>query len=285
MAVFQIKYETLNTYSSPAPEAILEFLVLPAQTDNQEIIEYSYEASFGAIPYLSQNSFGFDVLRFRLKNIEGEFKFVLNATVNKEPVNPFDFIPMEIEIEKRIRESNSFLIDYYPFLNFGENTRLPGNFIYPEIDETESLFDFVKRVNQFVHSRVRFDNSVTDPHRLLEETIQEKKGVCQDFTHLMLAILRKNNVPCRYISGYLHPGEHFSGTGAVHAWVQAMIPGAGWIGFDPTNNLLEDSHFIKIAHGVDITDCPTLKGVIKGVGTNQTSYQVLVEEQIKDQNQ
>jgi transglutaminase-like putative cysteine protease len=101
----------------------------------------------------------------------------------------------------------------------------------------------------------------------------------------MLAILRKNNIPSRYVSGYLNQGSQKLGDGAVHAWIQALIPGIGWLGFDPTNNLLEDHHYIKIAHGVDIRDCTTLKGVVKGSVTNQTDYHVFVAEQNKGVNQ
>ncbi|MFA5328639.1 MAG: transglutaminase family protein [Prolixibacteraceae bacterium] len=285
MTVYQITYETQNTYSSQALEATLEFLILPATNNDQELLESKFDFTPVANPYRSKNIFGFDVLRFRIKNLEGGFKFSLQATVKKDPVNPFGFKPIGLEEEKKIRESNAFIIDHFPFLNFGPQTNLPVDFEFPVLGEQESVFDFVTRVSNFIHIDFTFDNSITDPLRKLDATIQEGKGVCQDFTHLMLAILRRNNIPCRYVSGYLNQGENIVGTGAIHAWVQVMIPGIGWIGFDPTNNLLEDHHFIKIAHGVDINDCPTLKGVIKGYGTNQTDYHVLVEEQIKDINQ
>lgn len=285
MPVYQITYSTQNTYTPAVNEAMLEFLVLPASTNEQEVFDIDVHIAPSEKYYWSKNLYGFEVLRCRMKNPVSEFQFKLTASVKREVVNPFGFIPLSFEEERRILESEDFQIDHYLFLSYGEYTNLPEGFEYPLLKATESIFDFVKRVNHFVHEFVGYNSNIIDPHRTLQETIDEKGGVCQDFAHMMLGILRKNKIPCRYVSGYLNQGDNIVGAGAVHAWVQVLIPGVGWLGFDPTNELLEDHHYIKIAHGVDLRDCATLKGVIKGAGTNQTDYQVLVVEQSKDANQ
>ena len=285
MPVYQITYSTQNSYTPAVREAVLEFLVLPATNSEQEVFDIKVEINPSGKYYWGKNMFGFEVLRCRLKNPVSEFQFKLTAHVKREVVNPFGFIPLSIEEERELLESETFIVDHYLFLSSGTLTKLPPEFDYPILKRNESVFDFVKRVNQFVHSLLEYDMDITNPHRELKQTINEKAGVCQDFAHLMLAILRMNKIPSRYVSGYLNQGDGILGAGAVHAWVQALIPGVGWIGFDPTNEILEDHHYIKIAHGVDISDCTTLKGAIKGAGTNQTDYQVLVVEQSKDANQ
>jgi hypothetical protein len=280
MPVYHIVYNTHNSYSSRVREAVLDFLVLPTTSNDQEILEVTMESNPEVKPFSGKNLFGFDFLRFRLKNIN-EFSFTIKATVKKEVTNPYGFIPLPFDEEQRMLGSDDFTLDNYPYLHMGELTRLPPGFDYPRMDKFESVFDFVKRINQFVNNTLVYDTNIVDPFRKLDQTILEKCGVCQDYAHLMLAIMRQNNIPSRYVSGYLNQGGTIVGAGAVHAWVQVLVPGIGWIGFDPTNNLLEDHQYIKIAHGVEIGDCTTLKGVIKGAGTNQTNYRVLVEEQNK----
>lgn len=285
MPLYQITYHTQNNYSSLIREAVLEFLVFPASLPYQKIEKIHFEHEPVSNYYTGKNMFGFEFLRFRLRNLQGNFKFTLQATVNNQKVNPFDFQILPPEEELKIIKSNDYIIDNYLFLGDGKYTQIPGDYIFPSKDKSESVFQFVNKINELVHHEINYDNTVDDPYRLLGVTLQEKRGVCQDLAHLMIALLRKNNIPARYVSGYLNQGENVVGAGAVHAWVEVLIPGAGWIGFDPTNNLLVDHHYIKIAHGVDIGDCTTLKGVIKGIGSNRTDYHVIVEEQNKESNQ
>ncbi len=285
MPTYQITYHTTNEYSQFIHEAVLEFLVFPALLPNQKINAISFEHNPSFPFYKGENFYGFEFLRFRLKDMKGNFSFTLNASVQKDEVNPFEITHLPLDEEQLILSSEDFKIDNYLFLGTGGHIGIPEGFEFPAKAENEAIFEFAQKTNSFVHDELEYDSSVNDPHRLIQKTIIEKRGVCQDFAHLMLAILHKNNIPARYVSGYLNPGENAVGTGAVHAWVEVLIPGAGWIGFDPTNNLLEDHHYIKIAHGIDFNDCSTLKGIIKGQGSNQTNYHVLVEEQNKALNQ
>lgn len=285
MPVYQISYQTKNTYSPTIHEAVLEFLVFPDSNNEQEVLDFHFEIIPNEKPSWGKNIYGFDVLRFRIKQPIQEFEFRLSMTVKKELVNPFGFIPLSYEEERKILNSDEYQIDQYPFLSFSNFTHLPDSYEFLKLNKNEGIFDFVKRTNIYVNKLISYDNDINDPHRQIDQTLNENKGVCQDYAHLMLAVLRKNNIPARYVSGYLNQGNDNLGTGAVHAWIQAHIPGIGWLGFDPTNAILEDHHYIKIAHGTDISDCMTLKGVIKGAETNQTDYHVLVVEQSNKANQ
>lgn len=285
MPDFQITYHTCNKYSSIVPVAILEFLVFPAELPNQKINNFHFDHTPSSKYYFGENIFGYKFLRFRCENLINDFSFTLKASITKEITNPFDFSALSPEEELPIITSDEYMIDHYLFLRTNEYTHVPQDFQFPDKAKNETVFEYTKRINEFVYNEIDYDSLIDDPNRLLKDTIHEKRGVCQDLAHLMIGILRKNNIPARYVSGYLNPGEEMVGAGAVHAWVEVLIPNGGWIGFDPTNNLLEDYHYIKIADGLDISDCSTLKGVIKGIGSNRTEYQVLVEEQNKDMNQ
>ena len=104
--------------------------------------------------------------------------------------------------------------------------------------------------------------------------MQHRRGVCQDFAHLMLACLRGHGLSARYMSGYLltnpPPGmPRLMGVDASHAWVGAFLPDHGWIEFDPTNDQLADRRYITLAWGADFADVVPLRGVILGGGMMQ----------------
>ncbi len=95
----------------------------------------------------------------------------------------------------------------------------------------------------------------------IDDVLTHGKGVCQDFTHLMIAILRSWDVPARYVSGYIHRTNKESQS---HARCEAWLPDLGWVGIDPTNDQLPDERFVKVAIGRDFTDVPPNKGVYRG---------------------
>lgn len=123
-------------------------------------------------------------------------------------------------------------------------------------------------------SYVKRSTAVDSP---IEDALRSRKGVCQDFAHIMISLVRNLYIPCRYVSGYLHhDSEHAdrSADGATHAWVEALLPGLGWVGFDPTNNLIAAGRHIRTAVGRDYADVPPTVGTMKGPA--QTELQVRV---------
>jgi transglutaminase-like putative cysteine protease len=109
----------------------------------------------------------------------------------------------------------------------------------------------------------------------VDDILEQGKGVCQDFTHLMIAVLRSFGVPTRYVSGYIHRANRDSQS---HAWCEAWLPGLGWVGVDPTNDCLVAEHFIKVAVGRDFTDVPPNKGVYRGRAQEQIEVRVETRE-------
>lgn len=132
-----------------------------------------------------------------------------------------------------------------------------------------------------IHREFRFDADATDIGTPLSEVLAEKRGVCQDFAHLMIACLRARGLPARYISGYLltqpPPGQkRLIGADASHAWVSAWCPQLGWVDFDPTNGVLPADQHITMAWGRDFSDVSPLRGVIQGGGAHQLKVEVTV---------
>jgi transglutaminase-like putative cysteine protease len=112
------------------------------------------------------------------------------------------------------------------------------------------------------------------------EALRTRQGVCQDFAHIMITLVRRLNVPCRYVSGYMFHRDEAekdrSIEGASHAWVEALVPRLGWVAFDPTNNLVGGDRHIRVAIGRDYADVPPTRGVYKGEAQSELSVAVTV---------
>ncbi len=132
----------------------------------------------------------------------------------------------------------------------------------------------VAMYNQFEYSpqSTRVDSRI-------EEALRARSGVCQDFSHIFIALARHLGIPTRYVSGYLFSDEAAadrSSQGATHAWAEALMPELGWVGFDPTNNVIARERHIRVALGRDYADVPPTRGVYKGISAVRSELAVAV---------
>jgi len=138
----------------------------------------------------------------------------------------------------------------------------------PGRDALDAVRDLAARI----HRDFAYTPGATHVTTTIAEVLARRAGVCQDFAHLAVGCLRAVGLPARYVSGYLEtdppPGRpRLAGADATHAWVSALLPGAGWVDVDPTNDQLVDDRYVTTAWGRDYTDVPPLKGVIFSQGT------------------
>ena len=146
------------------------------------------------------------------------------------------------------------------------------------------LLEAVGALMSHIYNEFEFDPKATTVSTPVLKLLEERKGVCQDFAHLMLACLRSHGLAARYVSGYLltkpPPGKpRMVGADASHAWISVYCPSAGgefWIDFDPTNNLMPDTEHITLAWGRDFGDVSPLRGVILGGDTQEPEVAVTV---------
>jgi transglutaminase-like putative cysteine protease len=117
-----------------------------------------------------------------------------------------------------------------------------------------------------------------DPPYPLLDFLAAGAGVCQDFTHLMLGLLRLRQIPCRYVSGYLHMPPREGETAQSHAWVEFYSPTAGWVPFDPTHNREIDGHYVVVGHGRHYDDVPPNKGIFRGNADETLRTEVRTQE-------
>ncbi|MGF1555407.1 transglutaminase-like domain-containing protein [Paucihalobacter sp.] len=278
---YTIKYKSENTYENQVFEAHWQFMISPENNSTQTLLSSQFKSSVDSKIEDSINGYNFQSYRIHCKkpfdtiNFEAEFKLV------KVEINPFEFATSQNDNDSyEIIEKLDFKIDNESFLTPTKLTQLSAkNETIYKFDKSLSLVDNLIALNNWAYLHLFFKVGVTDVNTTLDEIIDKRNGVCQDFSHLFIAIARKNNIPARYVSGYLHQGDGFFGDSQMHAWVEAYVPNLGWIGFDPTNNLLANHNHIKVSHGRDYNDCPPIKGVIYSSGKNETKYSVEVSYQ------
>ena len=139
------------------------------------------------------------------------------------------------------------------------------------------LLEASRELGERIHRDFEYDPEATTVATPLDEVFANKRGVCQDFAHMMIGCLRSIGLPARYVSGYLKPGPNVVGDQASHAWISAWCPQFGWVDFDPTNNVTpSDGHF-SVAWGRDYSDVSPVKGVILGGDEHDIKVSVKVE--------
>jgi transglutaminase-like putative cysteine protease len=276
-----LHYHSINTYQELVNEAIIEFLILPETSEDQLVSESKIKNSFNLTPFYYTNVFGFNVCRFRLSQPFKEFKLEMTVKVNKHSTGTKYGYTFTAEACWDMLHHLDFEIDHHLFLSASYFTQLPPNVleVFPKLEQGVHVFDFLRELNQYVHEYLTYEPHITDVYTRVTDILELRKGVCQDYAHLFISIARYNKIPTRYVSGYLNQQMGYLGAQKMHAWVECFVPGVGWLGFDPTNLLQADQHYIKVAHGCDYSDCSPLKGIVKTNGTQQTDHAVVVQSQ------
>jgi transglutaminase-like putative cysteine protease len=132
-------------------------------------------------------------------------------------------------------------------------------------DGDSTISEITEAFSRFIFENFTYRKGITNIETTVDEIMQMREGVCQDFAHVLLQLLRTSGIPCRYVSGYICPNKNgMRGEGATHAWVEVYIPMIGWCGIDPTNNTWVGGNHVKLAVGRNFKDCTPVKGTFKG---------------------
>lgn len=278
--LYTIAYQAENAYDYPVIESTWQFLIIPEENASQSKPQIRFTSSEDSPWELSENGFGFPVIRIRNRHSLESIRFKAEFSLVKQEVNPFDFDPGLLQPYEPAELSQlAFRLRFDTFLKCSSLTSLPQAAAVFTFEPGKDILENLQALNSWVFNDLKYTAGVTHVDTTLEEVIALRKGVCQDFAHLFIGIARAHGIPARYVSGYLHQGLGYFGDAQMHAWVEAYVPQVGWLGFDPTNNMLAATNHIKVAHGRDYNDCAPLKGVVYGPGGNRSKHQVQVASQ------
>lgn len=269
--ILQIQHETRLEYSAPVTEWLAEVRMEPVSDDDQQCHSFHLRVGQSTSHFRYQDGFGNRVHHFNLINPLQEVR-ILAASVVETGQRVRDVAGSRATYPIRLTdiapESFSYLMLRGPVRSGGRLARL-----LPEVAPAEGVrfADHVIRVAHFIHERFEYAPATTNVSSPVDDLLEQGKGVCQDFAHLMIAILRTQQVPARYVSGYIHRPSKESQS---HAWCEAWVPDVGWLGIDPTNDRLVGEDFVKVAVGRDFTDVTPNKGIYRGTGQEKMSVRV-----------
>lgn len=279
---YSIRHITRFRYSGFVSESIMEVRMHPRTDALQRCLTFQLSVSPRARVFSYRDDLGNIVHHFDVPGQHTHLAIVAEALVDVQQ-------PQQLPYSLRLGAWDELdaMVDREDYWH----SLRPSHFARPsqELSELASALRVERRVDPLTLLRELntglyhwFDyaprtTSVDSP---IEHALCARKGVCQDFAHIMIALVRGVGIPCRYVSGYLHHSRDAhdrSSEGATHAWVEALLPNLGWIGFDPTNNLIAGPRHIRTAVGMDYADVPPTRGTYKGSVKSELSVSVSVE--------
>ncbi len=276
--LLKVTHQTDLTYSDLITESVMELRVAPRQEQDQ------HRLSFGLAigPPTSVSSYfdwlGNNVHAFTVNASHREIKIVATSVVQTDrPKLELAEVPDEwitgATPDWRVH-------DYLQFDGPVVNSPLLARLVEQlEPKDGARLGQIVTRMLKLINQKFYYRRGITTSASPITDILEHGQGVCQDFTHLMIGVARKMGIPARYVSGLLHPqAERFRGYTQTHAWCELLFPSAGWIGFDPANNCVVGTNFVKVAVGRHFGDVPPNKGVYRGNANETIEVRVQSEE-------
>ncbi len=282
---FRVTHRTEYAYRAPASECFAELRVWPRDTQTQKVLQrqLTIEPRVPVDHYIDY--FGNHVEFFAVPFRHPRLAIEATAEVETRPA-PDLRGPLEVTVAEARQIAHSQMCLLFDFLQASETVPLgevlrplKRRFFKPGMPLGEALTE----VNTWIHQEFAYQPGTTDISTPLGQVVSQRQGVCQDFAHLMLSIVRTAGLPARYVSGYI---EHVDpekvdlklvGAAASHAWVEVHLPGGEWHGLDPTNNQPAGERHVVTAVGRDYHDVAPMRGTYKGALDQKLRVMVSLE--------
>jgi transglutaminase-like putative cysteine protease len=266
MPEFKIQHVTRYIYDGPVRDSANQVILFPIQDEFQDVIKHELRISGDPFVDTHIDYYGNEVGSFTY--IEPHNKLEITSKIwvtTKHRMYPNDdmFPEQQWSDLQRLRYQ-------VPFIDFLRQEYFEGlaemqTLVEAQKQPNETPYEAALRYCKYVYDNFEYIKGVTTVETTLDEIWKLKAGVCQDFAHILMEMLRVVNIPSRYVSGYICTFKgSMRGEGATHAWAEAYIPNYGWLGLDPTNNIIANENHVRLAVGRNFTDCSPVKGVYKG---------------------
>jgi transglutaminase-like putative cysteine protease len=278
--IYSVRHVTTFGYDPPIRESVMEVRMQPRSEAHQRCLTFYLDVVPRTNVMVYRDFSGNLIHHFDIPRRHARARVTAQALVEVQPM-PEPQVSSAggwQDLDKLIATG-----DFWEALlpsHFAHNTDLLQEISKElKLARTDSLLEFVLALNTTLYKAFDYRPNSTDVDSPIDDALRTRAGVCQDFAHIMIAVLRQFGVPSRYVSGYLFHSRHTSDRSpesATHAWVEAFVPGPGWVGLDPTNNILAGERHIRVAIGRDYADVPPTRGVYKGESANELSVSVTV---------
>jgi transglutaminase-like putative cysteine protease len=277
MAVFKIVHITKYQYNWPIKESINEVRLFPHHFDNQDVLDYQLLITHDPDVEYYKDFYGNRVANFNNLESHEEMTIESRMTVRVNhslKIPAIDQTTVENLNDKKNADITLLRLCYPETIQKQKEIEV----ILKELNVSgKPIIEIAQLCNQFIFNNFTYTKGITNIETTIDEILELKKGVCQDFAHVLLQLLRTIGIPSRYVSGYICPFESgLRGEGATHAWVEIYTPTQGWLGLDPTNNIWTMDNHVKLAVGRNFYDCTPIKGTFKGLARQTLSVCVSI---------
>jgi transglutaminase-like putative cysteine protease len=277
---YSVRHITRFKYEPAVRESVMEVRMQPRTDARQRCLSFSLDVSPRASMMMYRDFFGNAVHHFDIPGQHELIEVAAQAVVEVLPplVAQAGAVGGWEELDARVAQG-----DYWEMM-------LPSQYARPTelLENLREKFHLKRRgnplallqeLNTQMYEFFEYAPNTTQVDSPIDEALESRQGVCQDFAHILIALVRQLKIPCRYVSGYLFhedSAKDRSPAGATHAWVEAYLGELGWVAFDPTNNLPGSERHIRVAIGRDYADVPPTRGVHKGEAGSELSVTVSV---------
>jgi transglutaminase-like putative cysteine protease len=271
---WQITHRTQYTYASPVTESFNEVRLHPISDEWQQV-----------------NDFLLKILP--ATRLHHHYDFYSNIVHHFDIPEPHSTLSVEslLHVTTKLRPPLAVSEMPFPLARIGEAGREPRVFDFLQesrfvdlshatwrtaLDATTGATDTWQAalaIMRFVHENIKYEANSTNVHTHMSDVLRERRGVCQDFAHVMLGLCRALKIPALYVSGYLATEV----ASATHAWTEVLIPGIGWVALDPTHNRQINENYVKIGVGRDYADVPPVTGNYKGTTDRKMEVSVKIK--------
>jgi transglutaminase-like putative cysteine protease len=278
MPRFNIHHITKYTYEGPVRDSANQIVLFPVKDEYQEVLRQDLAITGEPLIDVYKDYYGNEIGSFT--NAEPHSSLSIDSRVEvvtkaKPPL-----------VDTTDKETQWAMIEQVrwqvPYIDFLKQEQFPSlsevlDAICPDKARNRTPLEAAQELRTYVFDHFKYIKGVTSVESTLDEVWKLKAGVCQDFAHILLVLLREIRIPSRYVSGYICPNRNgMRGEGATHAWIEAYIPFNGWVGLDPTNNCFVDDLHVRLAVGRSFSDCSPVKGTYKGAAGHMLEVGVSV---------
>jgi len=279
---YRSTHVTTYVYEAPVSQCLSEAHLIPRTLPSQEVlssyivVEPTAVSAEHRIDYFGNHVSLFSILdkHDRLIVISNSVVEIIPAPVHDLPKVPWEEVRTLLSKypDEAALQAYEFTFDSPFIASSAELVAYGAKSLSPGVPIAEAAIDLSSRI----HKDFKYAPEATSIDMPLADVLKLKQGVCQDFAHVMIGVLRSYGLAARYVSGYLRSGTKYQGAEASHAWVSVFIPGYGWLDLDPTNNVIPSDGHITVAWGRDYGDVTPVKGVSLGGGSQTVHVEVRV---------
>jgi transglutaminase-like putative cysteine protease len=285
--LFNIVHTTGYVYADTAMEAYLEVRLTPPARAEQNVLRHRIEFQPGAEASDYIDYFGNRTTFYSMTLRHRQLKVTNRMTVRTLPrVLPEGGLALTVAEARQILKSGTGVFDYLQpteAIPIASESSAWGREI---LRENRPLGEALDELNKTIYREFKYRSGSTEIETPLSLIWKKREGVCQDFAHVMISILRAARIPCRYVCGYIESEPTVSadptrkrlvGSLATHAWVEVLVPGMAWVALDPTNNQWCGEQHVTVAVGRDFLDAAPVRGTFKGSASQKLKVHVSMQ--------